>query len=304
MIPRDQIESLLTEQLGTPITNIEPIDSGQISEPYFFSAGAKDYVVRFAQPGHSDTLFKDRFVSTCLLSPDIPAPEFVAMGELGDRTWAITRRAPGKILDAYTGDKYEQLIPSIVRTLDRIHQTDISSTTGSGGFSANGAGRWDSWSEFLGSIIKEEGEEGFYGKWHHLFDDSFLDHDLFQSVYHEMESLLQYCPAERFLVHADYAFDNVLAENGKVTAVLDWANSCFGDFLYDVAWMEIGMDTWCYADRFRQLYQEQGRKIAHFEERMRCYYCHVALDSFKFYAKTNQPVSYNWIKSRIELLLD
>ncbi len=59
-----------------------------------------------------------------------------------------------------------------------------------------------------------------------------------------------------------------------------------------------------YADRFRSFYRERERKITNVDERLRCYYCHIALDSFKFYAKTNQITPYRWMVERIKALLN
>lgn len=301
----ETIQSLLRQKLGSQISNIETVESGQISETYFFEADGSPYVIRFARRGMSDSLYKDQYVSDQLVSQDVPVAEFICIDESEDLTYAVTRRAPGKTLDDFTGDDYEQLIPTIIETLDKIHQTDLEGTRRCGSFNAKGIGKCDSWPEFLTSVADEEtGEDGFYGSWHQLFDRSFLDRDIFDFVFAEMDSLLRYCPQTRYLVHADYAYDNVLIDDGKITAVIDWANAAFGDFLYDVAWLDLGMEQWHYGDRFRQFYKQQNRDLADMEMRLRCYYCHIALDAFKFYAKTNQFEPYQWMAGRIQSLLN
>ena len=298
------IQSLLEKKIGTQVSKIKPVKTGQISEAYFLEAAGQAYVVRFARAGMSDTLHKDRYVSSQLVSKDVPVAEFVCVDEFDDRTYALTRRAPGKILDDYTGEDYERLIPNIIETLNEIHQSDLEGTTGSGNFDARGRGSWASWSDYLRSVANEEGAEGgLYCRWHHLFDDSFLQRNIFDSIFAEMDSLIHYCPEARYLVHGDYGYDNVLAENGQITAVIDWANATFGDFLYDVAWLDLGQQ-WNYSDRFRSFYRERERKITNVDERLRCYYCHIALDSFKFYAKTNQITPYRWMVERIKALLN
>ena len=50
-----------------------------------------------------------------------------------------------------------------------------------------------------------------------------------------MMRMLEVCPEERYLVHEEYVQNNLLAEEGKVTAVLDWADTMHGDFAYDLA---------------------------------------------------------------------
>ena len=215
MIHTDLIQSLLEKKIGTQVSKIKPVKSGQISETYFLEAAGQAYVVRFERAGMSDTLHKDRYVSSQLVSKDVPVAEFVCVDEFDDRTYALTRRAPGKILKDYTGEDYKRLIPNIIETLNEIHQSDLEGTTGSGNFDERGRGRWASWSDYLRSVADEEGAEGgFYGKWHYLFDDSFLQRNIFNSIFAEMDSLIHYCPEARYLVHGDYGYDNVLAENG------------------------------------------------------------------------------------------
>src|SRR5207249_1974221 len=51
--------------------------------------------------------------------------------------------------------------------------------------------------------------------------------------------LLPRCPEERQVVHGDYGYDNVLAEHGRVTGVLDWEALRYGDPLYDVAYLQL-----------------------------------------------------------------
>jgi hygromycin-B 4-O-kinase len=39
----------------------------------------------------------------------------------------------------------------------------------------------------------------------------------------------------RALVHGDFGSNNVLAENGRITGVIDWSEAMVGDTLYDTA---------------------------------------------------------------------
>ena len=73
----------------------------------------------------------------------------------------------------------------------------------------------------------------------------------------------------RALVHGDFGSNNVLAENGRVTGVIDWSEAMIGDSLYDIAnlffwrpWLEC-MEVQCRymevhsADRLR----DQGKLL-------------------------------------------
>lgn len=304
VITQDELLGLLTGVFVGPVTAVHSINSGQIAKAFFFEAAGQEYVIRLTRPNVAVGLHKDAFAYRHFASPRLPIPPVVRMGDYAGYTYAITRRMPGKILDEYSGEAYEALVPSMIETLDAIHQTDVSGTTGYGSFDGQGMGLFASWPDFLLTVGDEEDDGGFYGKWHGLFETTFLDRGLFDEIYAEMKALLPFCPAERYLVHADYAFSNVLAADGQVTAVLDWANAYYGDFLFDVAWLIVGMERVDFDGRFRRYYQSQGRIIPHYDERLRCCTCYICLDAFRFYAKTGQETAYQWVKKRISHILD
>ncbi len=304
IISQAELLALLAEIFTAPVTAVQPINAGQIAKAFFFAAGGNEYVIRFTQPNMGMGLQKDQYAYKHFAAPRLPIPPVVRMDEYRGYPYAITRRMKGKPLEDFTGEAYAALIPSLVETLDAIHQTDVSGTTGYGSFDGQGAGLFASWPEFLLHVGNEEDDGGFYGKWHGLFETTFLDRGLFDEIYAEMKALLPFCPAERYLVHADYAFSNVLAAGERVTAVLDWANAYYGDFLFDVAWLIVGMEGVDFDGRFRRYYQSQRRTIPHYNERLRCCACYICLDAFRFYAKTGKESDYHWMKKRILHILE
>jgi hygromycin-B 4-O-kinase len=50
-----------------------------------------------------------------------------------------------------------------------------------------------------------------------------------------MRELVESCPEERHLVHDDLINRNVLVDGDRLSAVLDYGSSIYGDFLYDLA---------------------------------------------------------------------
>ena len=57
-----------------------------------------------------------------------------------------------------------------------------------------------------------------------------------RAVLEPFERLVEQCFDERQLIHSDLINVNVLAADGRITALLDLGSSIFGDALYDVAW--------------------------------------------------------------------
>src|SRR5262249_10852686 len=130
----------------------------------------------------------------------------------------------------------QAVLSAALDTLDAIGQADLGASRGFGVWDADGQGQAASWREHLADVI-ENRTEGFYQDWHALFRSSFLERELYEALYRRMLELAACCPEERSLIHNDYHFDNVLTDGERITGVIDWGNACYGDRLYDAAWV-------------------------------------------------------------------
>ena len=196
------------------------------------------------------------------------------------------------------------MVPRMIENLDAIRQIDISDTKNYGDFDGEGVGRYLNWRSLLLSVADEEPEGTFYGKWHWMFEGTLLDREYFNHIYRRMEALLEFCPEERYLVHADYGFGNALAEGGNITAVLDWANAMYGDFVYDIAWVDLDSSELDFQTQAWRYYEGKGLNIRNYRERIVCYQCYICLDSQKWYAKSNKAEDNEWMRRRITGILE
>jgi hygromycin-B 4-O-kinase len=57
----------------------------------------------------------------------------------------------------------------------------------------------------------------------------------FDRGYARLRELAQGLPNERHVIHGDLLNRNVLVQDSNVTAVIDWGNALYGDWLYDAA---------------------------------------------------------------------
>ena len=74
-----------------------------------------------------------------------------------------------------------------------------------------------------------------YG-WKQRLPETPLAHRAFESGYARLQTLVDACPEARHLVHSDLLNFNVLVTDDRISAVLDWGSSIYGDFLWDLAW--------------------------------------------------------------------
>ena len=249
---------------------------------------------------------KQAYVEENFASPAIPVPRQLHRGCLGDIYFAITEKAPGQNLLQISRSEYLALIPAQIELLDAIHQVSLGAPgerSGYGIFDGNGIASSLSWRAHLESV-KEEGPTGdFFENWHELFKTSFLEREVFDRLFSEMMQLISYCPEERFLVHGNYGFGNLLAQDGRITAVLDWMNARYGDFLYDIAWLDFWSPKDGWPERFQKYYRSMGREVPFYSERVLCYQTYMALDALKFYAKGGNKEAYQWASDHIFALL-
>ena len=106
-------------------------------------------------------------------------------------------------------------------------------------------------------------------------------------------------PNLHYLIHADYGGNNLMSDGKKITGVLDFGNSSYGDFLYDVAWLDFWWNELDYKKEFYNYYAKKGVDLTDFEERILCYQLHMGLGILGFFIMSEQKDKYDYAKKRI-----
>lgn len=281
----------LQEKFDTSSAHADPINEGETSAAFFFSANGKDYVIRIG--GNLDHFEKDKFAYEHFASSRLPISEVLALGHFQkDLFYIISEKVEGNLFFTFKEEK--ALLPHFIATLDEIHATDISQYSGYGGWENDGNAFHASWKACLESINNEE-----YFHWSRIFKETFLKKETFDKLYDKLLSLLKFCPEDRYLIHGDFGVNNVLAKGEKVTGVLDWGLSKYGDFLYDVAWIDFWPGQTNFGEVFLEHYKEKGVNVNHFQERLLCYKMHFTLGTLHFAATSNNKNMYDYTLDRI-----
>lgn len=197
----------VTTLLAARFSRIEgpwQLEEGEESQAYAAVADGQRIVLRINS--RREGFDKDACVAE--LWPAICAPKVMAIERLSDAWLCISERVPGVTLQAL-GRAAESCGQEVLLVLDSIAASDVSRIAGYGPFSASGIGIFPSWQAF---VVAVDGPS-----------------DLVRLV-------CEYQYGERrALVHGDFGSNNVLAENGRVTGVIDWSEALIGDPLYDIA---------------------------------------------------------------------
>ena len=100
-----------------------------------------------------------------------------------------------------------------------------------------------------------------------------------------------------WFTHGSASLNNILTEDSNITAVLDWLDARYGDFVYDIAILDYWYPWLHIRERALQFYQEHQIRIPAYKERILCYQCYTTLGAMRFYVKSDQEMSYQWVRT-------
>jgi hygromycin-B 4-O-kinase len=272
-----QANAFLETRFGGAAGPVSPISEGEWSKAYRFERGAAPYVIRFSPL--AEDFAKDRLAAR-YASPDLPIPQVVELGEAFGGFYAISDRAPGRYLDGLDGDQFRAVLPSLFGTLDAARRVDLSATAGYGGWDSRGSAPHATWRE---ALLAPQGDR--LPAWRERLEASPTGAGPFDEAHAHLRSLVDACPEDRHLIHADLLHFNVLVEGDRLSAVLDWGCAMYGDFLYDVAWFAYfwpWYPAWHGVDFVRAAashYASIGLEVPDLAARLRCYQVHIGLGS-------------------------
>jgi hygromycin-B 4-O-kinase len=263
------------------------LEHGEWSNAYAFVAEGLDLVVRFGH--HRDDYEKDR-VAASFASDALPIPGVFEIGDAFDGVYSFAPRAFGGRVEALGSDEFRRALPSLFAALDALREIEPPGK-GFGWWTPDGEAHHSSWREFLLDVRTEYPRTA---GWRERLASRPAAQARFDEGYAALERLSDGLPAVRRVVHQDLMAGNVLVEEERVSAVLDWGNSLYGDFLYDLAhlafWLpwfpeKADLDVVTAA---RAHYESVGLEVPAFEQRLRASMVHIGLDAQTYNAFTDR----------------
>jgi hygromycin-B 4-O-kinase len=283
-LSKQKIQELISTIAGHKPSDLSPIDQGEWSSAYSYRSGEDEFIIRFS---HLDEDFrKDQFAYS-FVSPKLPIPRIVKIGEAFGGYYAISEKAVGVAIDTLDPTGMKQVVPSVIALLDALRTADISYTRGFGGWDIHGNAPCASWKESLLDIANDHPDGRIHG-WREKLASSSLGIDQFNHLFQQFSSLVGKCPEDRHLIHADLLHYNLLVADSRISAVIDWGCSRYGDFLYELAWFTFwspwfsSMQGIDFQKLARQHYIKIGLDVPHFDERIKAYELHIGLDSIAY----------------------
>lgn len=278
---------------------VEVLRQGLWSSAYGFRRDGEALVIRF---GSIPDDFEHDALVAAAAPPSLPVPRIMEIGEALGGWYAVSRRLPGRHMDALDATEVARVLPSLFGTLDGVRALDPGGH-GYGLWDSDRNGRRATWRDEMLTI--EHDDPG----WSRPDQGVTAAKEALECGRARIVELVGLCPEDRSLVHSDTLHWNVLVEDDRVTGLLDWGSSLFGDFVYDIAWLTCWWPwypQWSSVDvgsAARSHYERIGLAVPHFAERLRCYELRIGVGNLNWYLSRHDDVNLARVVRRIDELL-
>jgi hygromycin-B 4-O-kinase len=297
------VKIFLRSYFDLRISNVEKIGAGMFSQAFSFNLEQEKLMIRLNP--YVEDFQKDAFAYQHF-SSKLPIPKMIKCDRVAypkgnhfkqNYYFAITERCEGNTLNTL------EVIPDIVLNLFEIlyelQSFDTSQYSGWGLTNASGNGLFASWEEYLLSFYNQK----FAFTWKQLFDSTCMEQKVYKIYFSTLKEYLPFCLTNKYWVHGDFGFDNVMSCGKKITGVLDWAESRLGDFVYDLAYLEFWSDNVPYKRLWQNWAESKNLSIDNFEQRMNCYMIHIGLASLAIAAIQDDLEDYTQVKGRMKTVI-
>ncbi|TDQ40829.1 phosphotransferase family protein [Aureibacillus halotolerans] len=292
----ERVESLIKQIVQGTVKNVTPIEKGELSRVFSFQSDEQPLIVHFKDDGKSFEKAQYMYMN---FGERLPIPKVISRGVIENVHYAISEKAAGTAMDELSIEAVQWPLKDLAEQVTRMGEIDVPSTAGFQFIDPQeNEASYETMTELIASHFHEE-PSGFYENWTHLYHDSFLEKDVFQAGYQRLIELTAFAPKTPTLVHGDFHLGNMLANDTKVTGIVDWEMASFSDFMMDVA----NVHLWAPQLHFPTLLFQANNTIPHFSERLQCYMLFRTVDGLRFYAKQDAKESYNFIKGKLLELL-
>jgi hygromycin-B 4-O-kinase len=263
---------------------------GYWSTTFAFRENGHDYVVRFHE--RRDDLEKDRLAERWR-SPRLRIPHMLEIGDHETGGYGIAERVRGGPIDDLDEAGMRRILPSLFGAMDAMREADLAGTSGYGLWHGDGRAVHSSWRDAL----LAETAPGERSQQRAALERLPIGAREFDLGLARMRELAALATEERYLVHNDLLYFNVLAdEQGLI--VLDWGASIFGDFLYDAAMLTFFWPY--YATRWGGIdirgelerhYRKLRLDVPNFRERLRLCELDIGVSHIHFQATRAHPAA-------------
>ncbi|AZN38973.1 phosphotransferase family protein [Paenibacillus albus] len=207
----------------------------------------------------------------------------------------------GFVADQLTPQQFWNCHELFFDKIQEIHSSDISGIDGYGNFNEECQTEYATYKEFLIGNFADD-KEGYWYNWREMFNTTLLKQDFFDQYYKEIEDRIPYCEGQRYLINNFTFFVNMITDGKTTVGFPDWTFAGIGDFLTDIAIMDLNKPYLRIPELFVQYCEKRGIAVPDFKERFLCVAYLKGIDSLRWHASIDDEEScMSIIKSISEL---
>ncbi len=274
----------VTEYYGRRARDVRALGAGEWSRAYALVLDGREAVIRFGD--YVEDFRKDEVMAAHSCAA-LPIPAVIEVGAAGTGYFAVSERAHGELLDSLDGPGMRAALPGLLAALDALRAIDVSGTNGYGMWAPDRTGVAASWAQALLAINQETAR---VPGWRAALAASPVGIRTFDLGYARLRELAEGLLDERHIVHGDLVNRNVLVQGPRITAVIDWGNALYGDWLYDAAWLIFWwpwFSQWQDIDITAELerhWDQHAGSASGLRHRLRTCLVHIGLDAMAYNA--------------------
>ncbi len=291
----NEIYSFLKTRGYSPPDSLINVKKTSLFESFLFTSDEMKYLLTVSteEKGKRNRYFYDNFRDSTT-----PATPLIITGcsESGKHI-SLYALPHGCLCSTLSLPELEPLIPSIQNTLFEIHLTPLPFSVGYGPLNQNGAGEHCDWKSYLSEWLQRLDFSNISVP----EKDKYYNPDIFTKAYDVVFRMIEkYSSESKQLLHGLFNPSQLIIENGLVIDIINWHDCRYGDYLFDVASLELATPL---CTSMRAIYAEKGFDIENYNQRLTCYKLLILLDDL-YNSILNENIIYrNRIAHTLENLL-
>lgn len=291
----NDVLALVEKNFSTPIKDFEQLREGHISQAFsFVDIDNRKYVIRINKT--ATDFEKDEYAYKKFNSNSLPIPKIMEIGSFNQGYfYCISVFVNGLPSDKLNHSSMNHSLESQLKTFSALFKSDISTTNGWGRINIEtGNGEYSNFKEPLLEKINGINKQHLKNS----IESLGLNGDLIDKFYNQFYANLKATsePTRR-LTHGDLGFDNVLIDNDKVAAIIDWGAVGYSDWVFDLA----RCDFWWpnrYGDIKEFAYNFELDDI-NIDQRISLAWAYNAIIAVEFAFSENSETVKTWIRDNI-----
>lgn len=208
--------------------------------------------------------------------------------------------AIGQIVNELDIDEFEVVYKRIFDGIMKIHEADVSDTSGYGEFTTDGKLPYQSFKEFIVETFNET-REGYWKNWKVLFDGPLLDRDFFNTYYEKMLHYSDFCEGKRYLTNG-YVYFEYMTITPETVGFMAWDRAGVYDWMIDFVTFDGNKPYLHIPEKLFAYLKEKEISVPDFRERFLCIAFFRGIDSLRWHASIDDEDSCRSIMAHLSTL--